>query len=114
MVEKTTDSKEIEENNEEECTVAEPRSKKKKVSLPEWHKQRSISSELVSDYTAKAVPEEVLSAESEVSLFKLFFDDSFMDFIVQQLNLYGQQQNKTLNLGNEGGIACGLRSFPSF
>ena len=56
---------------------------------------------MVTDYTAKAVPEEVLSVESEVSLFKLFFDDSFMDFIVQQSNLYGQQQNKTLNITKE-------------
>jgi hypothetical protein len=48
--------------------------------------------------TPKPPSAKALAAETPVDFFKLYFDEKVMQNIVTQTNLYGQQNNTTLNM----------------
>lgn len=87
-----------EELEDEDGEIQLSRNKKRMIVLPNWNKIASKFQIPTQREEVPAIPEQVISVESEASLFKLFFDDAFVDYIVDQTNMYAEQQTKTLNV----------------
>jgi len=74
------------------------RSKKKNEVPIVWSSEKPKFSIITDKSEHSDISADIISAESEYEIFRLFIDDQFIEHVVEQTNLYAEQRNKNLNV----------------
>jgi hypothetical protein len=95
-------------------------SKRQKLSNVTWTRTVPLFDINTNSPQVQALPDEVLAANNELEMFKLFFDNAFVQNIVSQSNVYAQQKNVTLNVSDKemlvmfgGFLLSGYAKYPN-